>query len=326
MLYEVIMKICFLFPGYGSQFVGMGKDFYDEYRIVQEYFEQASHCLDSNFIKLCFASSDVELSRVENALPSIFLLSVSLCSLLKSRGIVPDVVAGFNNGEYAALYAAGGINFPDGLYMIKKYALFYQELLTTLDVQMVSITGISSAQIKKLCTQISTKEVRVDSALVIQDSHVIVSGHTAAVQALCNVVNEQKKVHVTDVDLAYGLHSPLMSPVLKSSEPYISVIDVNNLSIPMVRGLDAKTITTSKEVNAVLLKSLEHAVQWRKVVKALEFCDIFVTIGPAEFLSNLIKKNYPDKLSVGIAHNADIEKLKSLIHDNRMNGEQNDGV
>src|SRR5262245_26836049 len=121
------MKIALLFPGYGSQFVGMGKELYDEYRIVQEYFEEASNCLNVNFVKLCFASSDVELGKMVNAYTSLFLIGASVYAVLKESGIEVDIVAGYNNGENAALFAAHCFSLPDGLYLLNKFCSFYQE-------------------------------------------------------------------------------------------------------------------------------------------------------------------------------------------------------
>jgi len=108
------MKIALLFPGYGSQFVGMGKELYNDYRIVQEYFEEASNCINTNFVKLCFASSDAELSKITNAYTSLFLVGSSIYALLKELEIEPDMVAGYNNGEFAAMFAGGCFSFPDG--------------------------------------------------------------------------------------------------------------------------------------------------------------------------------------------------------------------
>src|SRR5690349_16803857 len=101
------MKIGVVFPGYGSQYVGMGKEFYDHFRVVQEYFEEASNCLDANFVKLCFAASDQELSEITNAYTAIFLTEVALYGVLVEQGVKVDQVAGLCIGRYAALFAAG---------------------------------------------------------------------------------------------------------------------------------------------------------------------------------------------------------------------------
>src|SRR5581483_6858303 len=126
---SVGMKIALVFPGYGSQYVGMGKELYDEYRIVQEYFEEASSCANLNFVKLCFASSDVELSKLAHAYMSLFLIGSSIFALLKEQEIIPEVVAGYNNGEITALFAGGCFSLPDGLYLLNKFCSFYQETI-----------------------------------------------------------------------------------------------------------------------------------------------------------------------------------------------------
>ena len=138
------MKIACLFPGYGSQFVGMAKELYDEYRIVQEYFEQANYCLpDLNFIKLCFASSDIDISQMQHAYTANFLVGSSLYGLLREQGFKPDVVLGCNQGEYAALYAAKSFSFPDGLYLLSKYASFYMQALESMKVSLTQSKGLS---------------------------------------------------------------------------------------------------------------------------------------------------------------------------------------
>lgn len=152
------MKTALLFPGYGSQFVGMGKELYDEYRIVQEYFEEASHVLDINFVKLCFASSDSEISQLTNAYTSLFLIGACVSAVLKEQGITIDTVAGYNNGETTALFAAGCFSLPDGLYLLNKFCSFYQEIVDQMDVDALHITGIATAQLEKACLQVSDHE------------------------------------------------------------------------------------------------------------------------------------------------------------------------
>src|SRR3989304_8586419 len=155
------MKIIMLFPGYGSQFVGMAKELYDESRTVQEYFEEASNCLNVNFVKLCFASSDIELSKMPSAYTATFLVSSSLVTLLKQEGIVPNAVAGYNLGEYSAIYAASGFSFPDGLYLLNKLATFYQESLEGLEGIALKVTGLPTKTIEDFCYKASRGDQRV---------------------------------------------------------------------------------------------------------------------------------------------------------------------
>jgi [acyl-carrier-protein] S-malonyltransferase len=145
------MKIGMIFPGQGSQFVGMAKEFYDNERLVQEYFEQASSCLNQNFVKLCFASSEKELMETVNTQTSIFLVSASIYSLLKEKySIKATLFAGHSLGEYSAVFAAGGINFPDGLYLLKKRALFMEEATRTTQGGMLAVLNCTEAKLRPI--------------------------------------------------------------------------------------------------------------------------------------------------------------------------------
>ena len=147
------MKIGMIFPGQGSQFLGMGKEFFDNERLVQELFDQASNCLDQNFVRLCFASSEKELCQTSNAQTAIFLVSVSIYSLLKEKyGITPHIVAGHSVGEYAAIYAAEGITFPDALYLLKKRSLFMEEATKIQEGGMLAVLKISEARVRQICS------------------------------------------------------------------------------------------------------------------------------------------------------------------------------
>lgn len=306
-------KIGMLFPGYGSQYVGMCKELYDESRIVQEYFEEAGNCLPLNFVKLCFASSASELSRMENAYTATFLVSCAIHALLKQEGISPDIVAGYNLGEYAALYAAGAFTFPDGLYLLNKYAALYQEALTSMDVGVMRVQGVSSKTLAGICKKASEGSEFASIALYTAPTDHIVSGTTQAVAVVRGEVSLDIDVVTEDVQVDVGLHSALMQPVADKFAPYLEKVDFKDLAMPMMCSADVCHIETGDQVRSRVVEHIYTPVKWSKVMESLVDYDILLEIGPGTMLSTLAKAQYPDKIVLSINKRSDITDLKKIL-------------
>ncbi|MGB8367325.1 MAG: ACP S-malonyltransferase [Candidatus Babeliales bacterium] len=307
------MKIAMLFPGYGSQFVGMGKELYDEYRIVQEYFEEASNCLNINFVKLCFASSDAELGKMNHAYPALFLVSSAIYALLEQEGIKPTVVSGYNDGEYAALYAGGCFSFPDGLYLLNKYALFFQESLEHISVEVIRVKGIATKELEKACLQASTFDGKVFIAIYNELTDHIVAGERSGIEHLRNLIGALKKVSMDELGVGIGLHSSLMNSVVEQFKIYLEKVDFKDLTIPMVNGLDGEQISQGKKIKDQLLRHINSPLHFTHVIDALLYYDLIVTVGPTIGLSKMIKKAYPKKQVISIHTSADIAELKKIV-------------
>lgn len=308
------MKIGMLFPGYGSQFVGMGKELYDNSRVMQEYFEEASNCLDINFVKLCFASSDAELSRMENAYPALFLIGTSLWAHLKQEGIVPTLVAGYNTGELAAIHAAGGINFPDGLYLLAKYSAFYQEFLSTISVAGLYIDGLSADQLQELSTKVTTKDLSVSIAAYDGSRKHTVMGHTDAIEKIREEIQEyMKDVKVYDAPVEVGLHSELMDPVALNFKLYLEKVDFIDLGLPLLTNAGAKIVTQGDRVKAAFVKQIHSPILWTQCIEHLDECDLILTIGPGQRLLEELRAHYPEKKSIAINTLADIKEVKEIV-------------
>ena len=308
------MKIAMVFPGYGSQFVGMGKELYDQHRIIQEYFEEASSCLDKNFVKLCFASSDAELARMSNAYTAIFLVSASIYALLEKEGIKPDVVAGYNLGEYAALFAAKGITLPDGLYLLNKYATFYNEALESMNVHEVRIQGCDAKTIEDICFKASNHEQKVFVALYESPLVHIVAGDSQAIDRLRDIISDMDAgIEIDFVDTAIGLHSPLMEPVINQFRMYLEKVDFKDLQMPLIDSIDGKLIELGERIRNQELKRISSPVFWTRIVKALADYDLIIEVGPGTHLSQLLIKEYPDKHIIAINKPEDLKELRKLI-------------
>ena len=289
------MKIGILFPGYGSQFVGMGKDLYDQSRLMQEYFEQASNCLDINFIKLCFASSDAELAHISNAYVALFLVNASLYSLLRQEGITADRVAGHGVGEYAALYAAGSISLPDALYMLQKFAAFYGESLEQGKFSVAHVLGADDEQLEAWCAEHSTgKDTVTITAHNTPDDH-YVSGPRKAVQKFTAFCNLQEGVTCTELDEGYGLHSAHVDEVVEKLTSYLPKVDFKDLAIPMINCVDGVQVVSCEPAKYSVIRQINNPILWNQVLSNFTDCDTIITVGPGSALGEMARKRFPEK-------------------------------
>ncbi len=301
------MKIALLFPGYDSQFVGMGKELYDEYRIVQEYFEEASHVLNNNFVKLCFASSDVELSKLVNAYSSLFLIGASVYAVLKEHGIQPDIVAGYNNGESAALFAAGCFSFPDGLYLLNKFCSFYQEFIDTTDVDSMHIIGIATTQLEKACLQVGNVFVAIYNG---PTDHVV-AGNRDQLSQIQDMFADSATINYRGPEV--GMHSSLMDGVVDAFKPFLEKVDFKDLKIPLLSCIDGDVVTMGPDTKERFIRHINSPLEWSRVMRLLTDYDCIIIATPAGDLYDMIKNQYPEKTVVSIAKKEDIDTLKEMI-------------
>lgn len=308
------MKIACLFPGYGSQFIGMAKELYDESRIIQEYFEQAGHCLDTNFIKLCFASSDAEIGQMEHAYTANFLVSCSLFGLLKEQGFTPDLVAGFNQGEYAALYAAKSFELPDGLYLLSKYAAFYTQMLASSPAySLTQSRGLSLKKVVALCKKVTLTDGEIFIAISISDTVHTVAGTSQAIDAFRKLVLAQQDASVEDQPLELGLHSLFMDPVVDQLKMYLEKVDFKDPQIPFMNNVRATLIRKGSFVKRHILNNINMPLRWDKVIDSLYEYDVVVQMGPGTDLIKMVHAQYPEKKCIAINKKADVHELLSLI-------------
>lgn len=307
-------RIGVVFPGYGEQFVGMGKELYDEYRVVQEFFEQATSVANKNFVKLLFASSREEISSTRYAYLAIFLLEASLYQVLFDKGLRPDFVSGYGIGEYAACFASQSLSLVDGLYFLNKYSQFYQEFVQDKEYAVLKITrGFSLEAMQKLVDEISSD----NKSLFIAAHNSLEGFYLAGLKDAIEEVKEYCKQHtirkVKDLTVEYGLHSELMNSLVKQISLYYHKIKFKELKVPVITNVDATYVTTSEALQSAVMRRVNNKINWYEVSQGFEGCDVIISVGPGKQLVEWFQEMYPNKEYHVIRSLADIEQISSLF-------------
>ena len=305
-------KIALIFPGYGSQFVGMGKDLYDDYRIMQEFFEEAYSCQNLNFVKLCFASSDQELATMVNAFQSIFLLSSALYGLLKELGIKPAVVVGQDIGYYAALFASGTISFPDGLYLLSKLASFYEKILDGADIKMIEVSGFNKTELEKIVEKFK-KDTDLAIAVYKSKNDFLVGGHLESIDQLKDFFSKIESVKVSDAPAEIGLYSDAMQEVADQLKLYLEKVDFKDTDVPLFIVGRTGFATSGQDIKQNLIEQITKPFDWAQVLDELKDYDVIIEVGPKSTLTEVVKKYYPEKEILTFGNKSDVEKVKILL-------------
>ncbi len=308
-------KIGMIFPGQGSQSLGMGKELYDKHRIVQEYFEEASSCLEQNFVRLCFASSDRELKETVNAQTSIFLVSAAIVSLLQVKyEIKPHMVAGHSSGEYAAIFAAGGMTFADALYLLKKRAMFMDEATQKHKGGMMAVINLPHNTLQEICREYDdgTDENVAEIVNYNSSTQMVVSGTLHTLEQIAVEVKTYGGKAIM-LNVAGAFHSRLMKEAADLFALYMVKVDFKDLTVPLVNNINADVVTTGEQVHASIKTQMASPVCWRQAMERFRECDIILEIGPDDKLSKMLAREWPDKQILSIHTEQDIEKLFMLL-------------
>lgn len=307
-------RIGVVFPGYGEQYIGMGKDLYDELRVVQELFEQAAGTAELNFVKLLFASSDEEISSIQYSYLAIYLFEVCLYEVLAQKGVRPDFVAGHGIGEYAAAYAAGSLSFVDGLYILNKYAQFYNEFVKDKSYTVLRIVREFEVEsIEELCEQKSTETKKAYVSAQNSQNAFYVAGHEEIIEKIQEYCIKEVIRKVRIIGPAYGMQSSLVDELFEQLKLYYHKIKFDPLKVPVITNVDGVYVTTPDALESAIMRKVNNRIQWYEVVKGFEGCDVIISVGPGTQLIEWFKEVYPDKVYHQITTLKDMESLQEYF-------------
>jgi [acyl-carrier-protein] S-malonyltransferase len=303
-------QTAFLFPGQGSQYVGMGKEFYDNFRVAKEVFEEADDVLRFSISSLCFQGPEEALKLTENTQPAVLTTSIAALRVLQSeKGIPPHLTAGHSLGEYSALVASGALTFADAVQMVRLRGRFMQEAVPVGEGAMAAILGMEREQIEKLCEEVSSGEV-LTPANFNCPGQIVIAGHLKAVErAIERVKQEGKKAVLLPVSAPF--HSPLMKPAGERLEKALDGVAVRDLKVPVVTNVEAEINTSKGRVKGLLVTQVSSPVRWEESIQRMteDGIEQVFEIGPGKVLSGLMKRINP---KVETKNLEDIPTLKKI--------------
>ncbi len=298
-------KIAFVFPGQGSQYVGMGKELYENNETAKKYFDEIFDKLDFDLKKVMFEGPEEELKQTKNTQPAIVAMSLVLEKLLRDKGIKPDFVAGHSVGEYAAIGSAGFLSLEDTIKLTVARGKAMNEVAQEVDGTMAAVLGMEAERIKEI---ISSVEGIVEAVNFNEPNQTVIAGEKSAVEAACAALKEAGAKRALLLPVSGPFHSSLMKPAGEKLKTEAEKFQFKNAEIPLIANTTGKSITTGTEIVEEIYVQSFGPVKWVDTVKELKSQGVteIYEIGAGKVVAGLIKK-IDKEIAV-----KNIEKLEDL--------------